>query len=1132
VTSRIQNLVVLMLENRSFDHVLGFLKREKPELDGLTGNETNPSSPAGSPLQKPPFCVTDSADPLRDIADPPHELLDVGEQLYGVQSNRYDYTKTPKNNGFYRCYSRAAAGKGAEVLAAFAPGRLPAIHTLAREFAVCDRWFSSVPGPTWPNRFFAHCASAGGYLDGKPTRNYPMPSVFSRLEQKRIASRIYFHDVPQAAALTELRSELLTRRFRPFSSFLEDAQNGELPAYSFIEPNYGTFGLLDGAGEPNDQHPPHGMATGDALVAAVYGALRASPQWSCSALLVVWDEHGGFYDHVPPPPALPPGDGYVGQYGFGFNRLGVRVPAIVVSPWVARGFVDHQTYDHASIPATLGELFGIAPLTQRDQRGASFARLFKLPSARTDAPLRLPTVKAAPKSTRVARRAAAAAEPNHLQRSLLELSHLLPHAATEAVPTQPTAADQRATASQRVAAFLAAAGHTPRRIRSTRVRPDRIDLRDRRFAPRIDLAPPPECAPKAFPAPVLDQGSTAACTGYALASYLQHLLARAGRAADGPVSPRMLYSMARRYDEFPGWQADEGSTLRGAMRGWFRHGACTLTHWPDSVPLNELPAASVDPEQDWWSDAVTRPLGAYYRVDAQSIADMHAAIVEIGAIYVSAQCHGGWDEGNGLSPAGGTEPAHAPPMPALPDVWTIPLRAGSAAAGGHAFVIVGYDAEGFIILNSWGETWGTQGLARLTYADWSKNAMDAWVAQLGVVTSLRRAVARSTTLRVEHGTRRVQLATDPVLRDHELDAFIIDVGNNGRLSQTGRFRTQPADISLLLSHHLAAFRRIHGLSDEQPTDVAIYAHGGLTDEERAAELAAFWVKGLYARAIFPIFVMWETGALATIGDILTDALHGAQRVAGFRTWLDERLEHVARQPGTALWDQMKDNAGKLCGLGGVDQHIAALRYVFESFGGASVLDPARTRLHLVGHSAGAIVHRHLSDYVLGRGWTIASCNFLASADRCEYFERSLLPHIGTRIRQYTQLHLSDAVELHDSLGPYSKSLLFLVSRAFERESEARILGMERYIPARLLALAGPSGPVALHASPSAASSAVHHGAFSTDALARDTVLAAIAAAASGGGRALGKRTVKRASRKPLAKRGPKAKPRSHKQRPA
>src|SRR5262245_33276240 len=220
--------------------------------------------------------------------------------------------------------------------------------------------------------------------------------------------------------------------------------------------------------------------------------------------------------------------------------------------------------------------------------------------------------------------------------------------------------------------------------------PDRLDLRDRPYVPVLHQPPPPAMEPQ-LERPVLDQGKTNACTGFALASVVNFLLRKHRDPKTPPMSAYMLYSMSRRYDEFPGASEDSGSSLRGAMKGWFKHGVCRLDLWdrPD------MPPPSAKPEDDWWLDAARRPLGAYYRVDTRSVTDMHVALHDAGVLYASAICHDGWLRGRGAGggaavSAGGRRGAEAPPAEArLTDYWTIPPMEASSDAGGHAFVILG-----------------------------------------------------------------------------------------------------------------------------------------------------------------------------------------------------------------------------------------------------------------------------------------------------------------------------------------------------------------------------------------------------------------------------------------------------------
>ena len=394
--------------------------------------------------------------------------------------------------------------------------------------------------------------------------------------------------------------------------------------------------------------------------------------------------------------------------------------------------------------------------------------------------------------------------------------------------------------------------------------PDRLDLRDRVYMPPVGVVPDLTRDQKTN-IPVLDQGQTNACTGFALATVVFHLQHSARRKQmDDRVSPFMLYSMARRYDEFPGApEADTGSSLRGAMKGWYKHGACAARLWTsDQMPTGH----SKKSEDDWWLDAVRRPLGAYYRVDTRSITDMHVALNEIGVLYASAVCHSGWDDGfsNRSHPTG--------------RYWMIPGRKASPSDGGHAFAIVGYNQDGFIVHNSWGLEWGTKGRAVLAYEDWLNNAMDCWVAQLGVVTELHLEIAHSKTLRLDAG--KVQLASESSLRTREISPFIIDMENNGRLSNTGDFRTQESDIAALVTQHLGMARTAWGLGKDDPVDIAIYAHGGLTSEDTAGATAAKWIPALYDHQIFPIFLMWETDLWSTLKGRLEDIIEGQPRPTG------------------------------------------------------------------------------------------------------------------------------------------------------------------------------------------------------------------------------------------------------------
>jgi hypothetical protein len=572
------------------------------------------------------------------------------------------------------------------------------------------------------------------------------------------------------------------------------------------------------------------------------------------------------------------------------------------------------------------------------------------------------------------------------------------------------------------------------------VRPDSVDLRDWEYQPPVTVAP----RDLRYPAdvrPIQDQGQTSACTGYALAVVIEYLLVRAGRHVE-PVSPHMLYSMARRYDEWTDDEGEEdedtGSSLRGALKGWLRHGAASARLWPRPA----MPEPAREAADDWWTDAIKRPLGAYYRIDPRSLRDMHVAIDQVGALYASAFTHAGWED-----LLGDTE------VPRPEDARELPVirRLRGNPDGGHAFAIVGYTPDGFIVHNSWGPAWGKGGLAVLRYSDWLENAMDCWVAQLGVVTAEHEAIAEATSLRTDARGRSPVVSSNPILAAHELSPFIINMENNGRLSQRGQFRTQPSDLDALLRIHLAEACRKWALKPTQSVDIAIYAHGGLNDEAAAAESARLWVPALYSQRIFPVFLMWETGALKTFSNILEDKLGADQtRAAGpmekLKEWWNQRVEGIARPLGRPLWREMKENAKRISTnpQSGVRQLLDIYRNKAKDYG------LPKLRVHLVGHSAGAILHSHLGPTLAGQGLDLRSVSLIAPAVRVDTFDQTLgklVQRTGTKV---LIAHLSDAAERADpTCKPYGHSLLYLVSRAFEDRRETPILGLERdLVPAR------------------------------------------------------------------------------------
>lgn len=406
---KINYFFVLMLENRSFDHMLGYCGI--PQVDGLTGREFNLYD-LDQPEGRKAMATPDS--PLVTEPDPPHEFKDVSLQLLGNRLGTYNDDSKILNQGFVQSYAESKLHQPIDpgsIMKAFNPKTLPILNTLAREYAICDRWFSSMPGPTWPNRFFLHAATSGG-LDDSPTLlatvksyiqlkgfNFENGSIFSRLSEKGIHWRVYHGDaLPQVASISGMMKNLIEgdsfREFDSFSSEIKNIHHEFNASYVFIEPNYGNAYDSDSEHDfegGNSQHPVDDVTQGERLIKELYETIRSSTIWEQSCLIITYDEHGGFYDHVKPEATVSPE--ITNKYSiqnFDFKRLGVRVPALVISPYIQKGTIDHKTHDHSSIPATLEKRFNLPPMTQRDRSSETLEHLFNLKTPRKDAPLTLP----------------------------------------------------------------------------------------------------------------------------------------------------------------------------------------------------------------------------------------------------------------------------------------------------------------------------------------------------------------------------------------------------------------------------------------------------------------------------------------------------------------------------------------------------------------------------------------------------------------------------------------------------------------------------------------------------------------------------------------------------------------------
>lgn len=339
----------------------------------------------------------------------------------------------PLMSGFADNYVRQPGSPNAlNVMHYFTEKQVPVITQLARSFGLSDQWYASAPCQTWPNRFFVHTATWAGCTDNSPTDlPFAEPSIFKRLEEHGCSWRVYFHDMAQSLSLADTWVDI-AGHFRLFSeAFAADVANGDLPNYSFIEPGYftnGDLGLI-----ASDEHPPHNVVYGEQLIATVYNTLRAAPSWSQTLLIITFDEHGGCYDHMPPPPAVPPDD-RVGAEGFRFDRYGVRVPAVIVSPFIVAGTIVRPSpsadgnwypFDHTSIVATLRKLFDLGvPLTARDAAAPDLLGCLTLPGPTNLGLANIAPTQKVPTPDEVSD--LEKRTPNDMQQSLCRLATILP----------------------------------------------------------------------------------------------------------------------------------------------------------------------------------------------------------------------------------------------------------------------------------------------------------------------------------------------------------------------------------------------------------------------------------------------------------------------------------------------------------------------------------------------------------------------------------------------------------------------------------------------------------------------------------------------------------------------------------
>jgi phospholipase C len=466
--SSITNIVVLMLENRSFDHMLGFLYEASGNVsptgqpfEGLTGTESNPDE-NGATVPVYAIQASDANAYFMPGADPGEGYSATNSQLFGSITAPTPPVAT--NQGFVTDYSYTLGWEKKEnwsilsgttansIMGIFTPNMLPVLSGLAQGFAVCDYWFGSAPTETLPNRAFVNAGTSQGHMNDKTT-TYNCPSIYGLLSSNNIGWTIYGYDDPPLTRqdFTDI-TDADESHFGLFTDFQSAAAAGNLASYVFLEPDWSATG--------NSQHPNYNVALGEQLIHDVYYALRNGPNWNQTLLIITYDEHGGCYDHIPPPQGAVPPDNSAGEYGFDFKRFGPRVPTVLVSPLIAAGTVfrvptGSMPLDHTSILKTLETRWSLPSLTARDAAAPDVSAALTLATPRTDDPLAEVVVPVATGQNPDADR------PSHLQQVHAELVSQLPvpdakGGAHQTMPELKTGADYTNYIRTRTAEWKAA----------------------------------------------------------------------------------------------------------------------------------------------------------------------------------------------------------------------------------------------------------------------------------------------------------------------------------------------------------------------------------------------------------------------------------------------------------------------------------------------------------------------------------------------------------------------------------------------------------------------------------------------------------------------------------------------------
>lgn len=540
--------------------------------------------------------------------------------------------------------------------------------------------------------------------------------------------------------------------------------------------------------------------------------------------------------------------------------------------------------------------------------------------------------------------------------------------------------------------------------------PDAPDVRDWIYRPAL-IGIRNYVTPDIDQLNVRNQLQEGACTGFALAAAID-LLNRRRERGEVTVSARMLYKMAQHFDEWTGEDYD-GSSMRGAIRGWWHNGVCTEDVWPyeNAEHSEDLTLARA-------KEARSNTIGAYYRL-SPNVSDYHCALNETGVLVVSARVHRGW-----FSPL---------------DSDGCIIKGEAIPGAGHAFAIVGYNSNGFYVQNSWGKGWGNNGTCIWTYEDWAENIMDGWVFRLALpepkIFGLNAGVDSQASIDKDEWPGWFKKST----KRSEIAGHFVHI-DDGKFHEKGKYHSNENDVRETVQQIKNSSRGYQ--------HIVFYAHGGLNPPKSSAARVKGMKDVFKANGIYPYHFMYDSGLLEELSDVITGRSDRAEtRIGSFFDSTDKIIEESVSKIGTLLWEEIKqgtEQAFKAAGAG---------TSVLKIF--AEAVTAKNLKVHLIGHSAGAILMAHLLNATDNLGYGIETCSLLAPACTVDLYNSHFAPRSrsgssnnDTKVKNIRIYSLTDQLERDDNVAKlYRKSLLYLISNAFERSDPLKstpIAGMAKF----------------------------------------------------------------------------------------